>query len=58
LEEAVDVMARAGTRRLVVTGEDNRLAGLLSLDDVLEVIIGEAAAIGRLLEQQKPKIPA
>lgn len=58
LEEAVDAMARAGTRRLVVTGEDNRLVGVLSLDDVLEVIIQETSAIGRLLEQQKPKIPA
>jgi CBS domain-containing protein len=58
LEDAVDIMARAGTRRLVVTGEDNRLLGLLSLDDVLEVVIGELAAIGRLLEQQKPRIPA
>jgi CBS domain-containing protein len=58
LEEAVETMSRVGTRRLVVTGDDSRVVGLLSLDDVLEVIMEEATAIGRLLEQQKPKIPA
>jgi signal-transduction protein with cAMP-binding, CBS, and nucleotidyltransferase domain len=58
VEDAVASMARAGTRRLVVTGEENRVVGLLSMDDVLEVVVQEAAAIGRLLEQQKPRIPA
>ena len=58
LEEAVEAMARAGTRRLVVTGENNRLVGVLSLDDVLGVLAEEAAAVGRLLEQQRPRIPA
>jgi CBS domain-containing protein len=51
-------MGRAGTRRLVVTGEDNRVVGLLSLDDVLGVLVDETKAVGRLLEQQMPRIPA
>jgi CBS domain containing-hemolysin-like protein len=42
----------------VVTGEDNSVVGLLSLDDILDVVIGETEAIGRLLQQQKPRIPA
>jgi predicted transcriptional regulator len=58
LEEAVAVMSRAGTRRLIVTSENNRLVGLLRLDDVLRVLVEEVAAIGRLVEQQKPRIPA
>ena len=58
MEEAVAIMARGGTRRLVVTGEDNSVAGLLSMDDVLGVAVEEAGAIGQLLEQQKPRIPA
>ena len=58
MEDAVAIMARAGTRRLVVLGEGNRVVGLLSLDDVLDVLVEETAAIGRLLEQQKPRIPA
>ncbi|HEY7636334.1 MAG TPA: CBS domain-containing protein [Gemmatimonadales bacterium] len=58
IADAVAMMARSGTRRLVVTGEDNRVVGLLSLDDVLGVAVEEAGAIGQLLEQQKPRIPA
>jgi CBS domain-containing protein len=56
IEEAVTRMATLGVRRLVVTGDDNRVVGVLSLDNVLEQIIGETLAIGRLLEQQKPGI--
>lgn len=58
IEDAVAIMGRAGTRRLVVTGEDNRVVGLLSLDDVLGVLVDETKAVGRLLEQQMPRIPA
>jgi CBS domain-containing protein len=58
IEDAVSRMADLGLRRLVVTGEDNRVVGILSLDDVLEQIIQETRAIGRLLKQQKPGILA
>lgn len=58
VEDAVAIMARQGTRRLVVTGEENRVVGLLSMDDVLGVMVEEAGWIGQLLEQQKPRIPA
>jgi CBS domain-containing protein len=58
VEDAVTRMAALGVRRLVVTGEDNRVVGVLSLDDVLGQIVGETGAIGRLLKQQKPGILA
>ena len=58
IEDAVARMGRAATRRLVVTGQDNSVIGVLSVDDVLEVVVGETEAIGRLLQQQKPRIPA
>ncbi len=57
LDEAISKMAAAGTRRLVVTGEGDRVAGILSLDDVLDLIVRETTAIGRLLEKQQPRIP-
>lgn len=57
LDEAVSKMAAAGTRRLVVTGEGDRVAGILSLDDILDLIVRETTAIGRLLETQQPRIP-
>ncbi|MGE3616374.1 MAG: CBS domain-containing protein [Gemmatimonadales bacterium] len=58
IEEAMASMARAGIRRLVVTGPEGRLAGLLSLDDMLELLVGEVASIGALLEKQHPRVPA
>lgn len=58
IEEAVRQMAAAGTRRLVVTGAGQRMVGILSLDDVLELIIGETTSIGRLLQKQRPSILA
>jgi predicted transcriptional regulator len=58
LEEALGRMASLAVRRLVVTGQDNEIAGLLSLDDVLDTLVAQTGAIGRLLEQQKPRIPA
>jgi CBS domain-containing protein len=57
LDAALDIMARIGTRRLVVTGSGNQLVGLLSLDDVLEVLVGQMTAVGNLLQQQQPRIP-
>ena len=58
IEDAVAAMGRTGTRRLVVTGDNGTLAGLLSMDDILGIAVEEAGAIGQLLEQQKPRIPA
>jgi CBS domain-containing protein len=58
IEQAVARMASAGTRRLVVTGEADRVVGILGLDDVIDLLAQEAAAVGRLLEKQQPRIPA
>jgi CBS domain-containing protein len=57
IEQAVAKMASGGIRRLVVTGEADRVVGLLGLDDVLELLTEENAAIGRLLEKQQPRLP-
>ena len=57
IEDAISRMASAATRRLVVTGDGDRVVGILSLDDVLDLLIEETGAIGRLLEKQKPRIP-
>ena len=57
IEDAITRMAKASTRRLVVTGDDHRVVGILSLDDVLDLLVDETAAIGRLLGGQKPHVP-
>ena len=58
VEEALARMAAAGTRRLIVTSDGDRVAGILTLDDVIDLIGREAAAIGRLLEKQQPHVHA
>ena len=58
VEEAVSKMAAAGTRRLVVTAEGDRVAGILSLDDILDDMVRETSAIGKLLQKQQPHVPA
>jgi CBS domain-containing protein len=58
IEEAVLRMAEAATRRLVVTGGHNQLVGILSLDDVVDLLANEVGSIGRLLGHQQPHVPA
>lgn len=58
LDVAIAKMAANATRRLIVTGDGHRLVGILSLDDVLEMLAREVGPIGQLLEQQQPHIPA
>ncbi len=58
IEEAIQRMANRAIRRLVVTGDQGFLVGLLSLDDVVRLLTEEAGSIGRLLDAQQPRIPA
>ena len=47
--EAVRAMQRRGVRRLLVTGHDNAVVGLVSLDDLLEAVAGELDALAGTL---------
>jgi CBS domain-containing protein len=53
IEDALRQMTRSGVRRLAVTDARGRLAGLLALDDVLELLSEEAVTIGRLLARPR-----
>ncbi len=55
IEEALRRMAGSSVRRLAVTDEAGQLAGLLALDDVVELLVEEAEAIGRLLQRRRPQ---
>lgn len=57
VEDAIQQMAKAGTRRLVVVGETGAPVGVVSLDDVLNLLADEAGAIGRLLAKQQSHLP-
>jgi CBS domain-containing protein len=58
IEHAIKRMAEASTRRLVVTGKQDKLVGILSLDDVLDLLVEEVAPIHDLLMRQHPLVPA
>ena len=55
IEQAITVMRRERCRRLPVTGESGQLVGLLSLDDVLQLLAEELTSVGQLLERQTPR---
>jgi predicted transcriptional regulator len=52
--DALSIMAGGGMRRLVVTNAQDRLVGILALDDVIELLVKEADAVGRLLLKATP----
>jgi CBS domain-containing protein len=58
IEEALRKMAGGAIRRLIVTGGEGRLVGILSLDDVLSLLVEEIESVGRLLEKQTPHLSA
>ena len=45
IDEAIEVMKRAGVRRLLVAAPDRRLVGIISMDNLLEALADEAAGI-------------
>lgn len=49
IESALAEMAASRVRRLLVVDDADKLVGLLSLDDVLELLAEESRSIGKLL---------
>ena len=54
IESAIATMRRGPFRRLPVVDDQNRLIGLLSLDDVLELLSEEFEEIGKLVRRESP----
>lgn len=54
IEAALQRMASARARRLVVVGSAGTLVGVVSIDDILELLSEEMLTIGNLLAQQRP----
>jgi len=55
IEEALGIMRCGPYRRLPVVTRDGRLAGILSLDDILNLLAEEFGEIGRLLHKESPQ---
>jgi len=58
IEHAITVMRRERCRRLPVVDDSGQLVGLLSLDDVLQLLAEELTNVGQLLERQTPQAAA
>ncbi len=55
LHEALEMMRGAGIRRLVVTDEENHIAGFLSLDDIVDGLAAEFASLSALLKTERAR---
>ncbi len=55
LFEAIEYMRSKGVRRLPVVGEGGALIGILSLDDLLELLAEELSSIARLVRSERKK---
>lgn len=54
IEDALRRMRVGAFRRVPVVDDDGRLVGLLSLDDILELLAEEFTEIGRLIHEEEP----
>lgn len=54
IEDAVVTMRSTGVRRLPVVDEGERLVGIVSADDVLELVTEELNSLGRIVGLSRP----
>jgi CBS domain-containing protein len=53
LLETVEIMRSKGVRRLPVVDKDGRLAGIVSVDDMLELLTEQMAEMARILGRER-----
>jgi CBS domain-containing protein len=56
IEEALRIMRSGAFRRIPVVDREGKLAGLLSLDDILGLLAEEFGEIGGLLRKEGPRV--
>ncbi|WP_417377741.1 CBS domain-containing protein [Gimesia sp.] len=54
IEIALSKMRSGGFRRLPVVDDEGKLIGVLTLDDILELLSTEFAEIGKLIKKESP----
>lgn len=57
IEDTLSTMRSLGVRRLPVTDDAFALVGIVSLDDVVELLAGETSDVGALLRKETPILP-
>ena len=58
IESAIMAMRSGPYRRLIVVDDEGKLVGLVSVDDILDLVIGELTNIGELLQRESPAVLA
>jgi CBS domain-containing protein len=58
IEQAISHMRAGPYRRLPVVDRNGKLLGLVSLDDILDLLSEEFAEIGRLVHNESPRVLA
>jgi CBS domain-containing protein len=53
VHEALEAMRRAGIRRLVVMGTDGSIAGILSIDDIIDGLAADISKLAELLRRER-----
>ena len=54
IEDAMAILRRASVRRLPVVDDDGRLEGIVSVDDVVELLVEELEHLGRIVGCARP----
>ena len=54
IERALELMRSRRCRRLLVVDDEDKLVGLVALDDVLDLLAEEFSTIGQLINRQEP----
>ncbi len=55
LHEALEIMRQSGVRRLVVTRDGGKVAGLLSMDDVIDGLAADMASLAGLVKTERAR---
>jgi len=55
LHEALEIMRQSGVRRLVVTRDGGKVAGLLSMDDVIDGLAADMASLAGLVKNERER---
>ncbi|MBW3597366.1 MAG: CBS domain-containing protein [Planctomycetes bacterium] len=58
IEDALRIMRSGGFRRIPVVNRSGELAGLVTLDDILDLLAEEFREIGGLLQKEGPRVLA
>jgi len=55
LHEALEIMRQSGVRRLVVTRDGGKVAGVLSMDDVIDGLAADMASLAGLVKTERDR---